>query len=121
MGEEELRHFKGGTDVADYPPFMNAYGNITKILTKVKEAQTPERFTQDFLGTKLGFSGGSARPFVPFAKRLGLLASDGTPTEIYKRFRNTSQSGAAMAEAIKKGYAKLMNETSTRMSSTKRV
>ncbi len=62
--------------MADYPPFMNAYGNITKILAKVKEAQTPDRFTQDFLGTKLGFSGGSATPFIPFAKRLGLLAPD---------------------------------------------
>jgi hypothetical protein len=26
---------------ADYPPFLNAYGNITKILHKIKEAQTP--------------------------------------------------------------------------------
>jgi hypothetical protein len=93
--------------VADYPPFMNAYGNITKILTKVKEAQTPDRFTQDFLGTKLGFSGGSATPFIPFAKRLGLLAPDGTPTELYKRFRNPPQSEAAMAQAIKKGYSTL--------------
>ena len=93
--------------MADYPPFMNAYGNITKILAKVKEAQTPDRFTQDFLGTKLGFSGGGATPFIPFAKRLGLLAPDGTPTELYKRFRNPPQSEAAMAQAIKKGYSTL--------------
>jgi hypothetical protein len=95
------------TVVADYPPFMNAYGNITKILAKVSEAQTPERFTGDFLGTKLGFTGGSATPFIPFAKRLGLLAPDGTPTELYKRFRNPPQSKAAMAQAIRKGYPTL--------------
>jgi hypothetical protein len=93
--------------VADYPPFMNAHGNIIKILTKVKEAQTPERFTVDFLGTKLGFTGGSATPFIAFAKRLGLLAPDGTPTELYKRFRNPPQSEAAVAQAIKKGYPTL--------------
>ncbi|HUY20433.1 MAG TPA: DUF5343 domain-containing protein [Candidatus Binataceae bacterium] len=91
----------------DYPPFMNAYGNIGKILSKIKEAQTPERFTQDYLGTKLGFTGGSATPFIPFAKRLGLLGSDGAPTDLYKRFRNPSQSGFAMAEAIKTGYSAL--------------
>ncbi|MGO9267325.1 MAG: DUF5343 domain-containing protein [Candidatus Binataceae bacterium] len=93
--------------MADYPPFMNAYGNIVKILKKVKEAQTPDRFTGDFLGTKLGFTGGSASPFIPFAKRLGLLAPDGTPTDLYKRFRNPPQSEAAMAQAIRNGYATL--------------
>ena len=93
--------------MADYPPFMNAYGNIVKILAKIKEAQTPERFTGDFLGTKLGFTGGSASPFIPFAKRLGLLAPDGTPTDLYKRFRNPQQSKAAIAQAIKNGYPTL--------------
>lgn len=90
-----------------YPPFMNAYNNIVRILEKVKEAKTPPRFTQDFLESKLGASGGSARPFIPFAKRLGFLSSDGTPTELYKRFRNPSQSGAAVAEALRIGYADL--------------
>jgi hypothetical protein len=93
--------------VADYPPFMNAYGNIVKILSKIKEAQTPERFTGDFLGTKLGFTGGSATPFIPFAKRLGLLAADGAPTDLYKRFRNPPQSEAAIAQAIRNGYPTL--------------
>lgn len=93
--------------MAEYPPFMNAYGLIPKILNKIKEAKTPDRFTQDFLGTKLGFSGGSARAFIPLAKRLGLLASDGSPTDLYKSFRNPEQSGRAIAEAIKTGYADL--------------
>ena len=52
---------------------MNSYGLIPKILNKIKDAKTPPRFTMDFLGTNLGFNSGSARPFVGFAKRLGLL------------------------------------------------
>jgi hypothetical protein len=48
----------------DYPPYMNAYGSVPKILDKIKSAQTPERFTQDFLSTKLGFSGGSNKAFI---------------------------------------------------------
>jgi hypothetical protein len=92
---------------AEYPPFMNGYGVAAKILNKIKEAQTPERFTVDFLSTKLGFNGGTARPFIPLAKRLGLLESDGRPSELYKRFRNPSQSKAAMAAAIQKGYSTL--------------
>jgi hypothetical protein len=66
--------------MADYPPFMNAYGNVPEILDTIKEAKTPDRFITDFLGTNLGFTGGSARPFIPLAKRLGQLGGDGTPT-----------------------------------------
>lgn len=92
---------------AEYPPFMNATGNVSRILNKIKEAATPDRFTYDFLETALGFSGGSARPFIGFAKRIGLLGSDGVPTDLYKRFRNPSESGAAIAAAMKTGYGEL--------------
>lgn len=93
--------------MAEYPPFMNAYGLIPKILNKIKEAKTPARFTVDFLGTNLGFSSGSARAFIPYAKRLGLLSSDGTPSEIYNSFRNPDHSKGAMARSIKTGYNEL--------------
>lgn len=89
---------------AEYPPFMNGYGTVSKILEKIKEAQTPDRFTQDFLSTKLGFPGGTAKPFIPLAKRIGFLESDGKPTDLYKSFRNPTQSRAAMAAAMRKGY-----------------
>ncbi|MGQ0602909.1 MAG: DUF5343 domain-containing protein [Anaerolineales bacterium] len=91
----------------DYPPFMNSYNLVPKILQKMKEAKTPERFTQDYLANTLGFPGGSARPFVSFAKRLGLLSTDGVPTELYHQFRNPDHSKGAMARAMKVGYADL--------------
>ena len=85
--------------MADYPPFMNASGTIPRILDKIKEAKTPARFTQDFLATNLGFPGGSPKAFIPFAKRLGLLSSDGSPTDLYQQFRDPSRSKQAMASA----------------------
>lgn len=88
-------------------PYLQAYGNITKALDKIIEAQTPERFTQDYLGTKLGLTGGGARPVIPYLKRTGFLNTDGSPTDLYKRFRNKSQRGAAAAEAVRRGYARL--------------
>jgi hypothetical protein len=87
-------------------PYLMAYGNITKALDKIIEAQTPERFTIDYLDTKLGLKGGSARPVIPYLKRTGFLNSDGSPTALYKRFRNKDQRGAAAAEALRKGYAR---------------
>ena len=52
--------------MAERIPYVQAYGNITKALGKIREAQTPARFTQDFLETKLAMRGGSARPVIPF-------------------------------------------------------
>lgn len=40
-------------------------------------------------------------------KRIGFVASDGTPTDLYKRFRNPATSGAAVAEAIRSSYKEL--------------
>jgi hypothetical protein len=57
----------GGTGTVSLP-YINAYGNITRALEKIREASTPDRFTQDFLGTKLGLKGGSATPVIPFSQ-----------------------------------------------------
>jgi hypothetical protein len=97
-----------GMKMAESIPYIQAYGNLTKALERIRDAQTPPRFTQDFLETKLNLKGGSARPVIPFLKRTGFLAPDGAPTELYRRFRGTpDQSGAAVAEALKIGYAPL--------------
>lgn len=93
-------------------PYVLVGGTLSKIFEKIKSASVPERFTQDFLSTKLGFKGGNARAVIPFFKRIGFLGTDGAPTELYRRFRNPAQSGAAMAQALRTGFAGLyeMNE-----------
>ncbi len=88
-------------------PYMSAAGSITKILEKIKEAATPEIFSQDFLKTKLGFNGGNYLTFISWAKKCGLLNADGSPSQLYKQFRNPSTSEASMASAIKTGYTEL--------------
>jgi hypothetical protein len=93
--------------MAENPAYVPAYGNVTKVLKKIQTAATPSRFTQDFLATKLNLKGGSPKPVIPFLKRTGFIGSDGVPTELYKRFRNTSERGKAAAEALRKGYNSL--------------
>lgn len=46
-----------------------------------------------------------ARPVIPYLKRAGFLTSDGTPTELYKRFRNSSLRGAAAALGLRNAYS----------------
>jgi hypothetical protein len=60
-------------------PYLNAYGNVTKVLEKIQGAATPDRFSQDFLADTLGMKGGSARPVIPYLKRTGFLGADAPP------------------------------------------
>lgn len=92
------------------PPFMNSTGLIGKIFEKIQQAQVPPRYTQDFQATVLGYGSGSAKPFIPFLKRLGFIQSDGTPTELYTRFRNADSSGIAMAEAMRLGFSDIFRK-----------
>src|SRR3954463_14271014 len=89
-------------------PYLHAYGNIGKALEKIKVAGLPsDRFSQDFLEKTLGMTGGGSRPVLPFLKRTGFLSADGTPTDLYKEFRNPERSGGAAAKALRIGYARL--------------
>ncbi|OHD05053.1 DUF5343 domain-containing protein [Sphingopyxis sp. RIFCSPHIGHO2_12_FULL_65_19] len=92
------------------PPFINSTGLIGKIFEKIQQAKVPPRYTQDFQATVLGYGSGSARPFIPFLKRLNFIQSDGTPTDLYTRFRNADSSGAAMAEAMRIGFADIFQK-----------
>lgn len=90
-----------------HPPYMNSTGLIPKIFGKIAEAQRPERFTTDYLTNVLGYGSGSGRPVIPLLKRLGFLQADGTPTQLYARFRNPSERAAAMLEGLKTAYSDL--------------
>ncbi|WP_156630057.1 DUF5343 domain-containing protein [Methylobacterium sp. Leaf112] len=92
------------------PPFINSTGLIGKIFEKIQQAKVPPRYTLDFQATILGYGSGSAKPFIPFLKRLGFIQSDGTPTELYTRFRNADSSGAAMAEAMRQGFSDIFQK-----------
>jgi len=86
-------------------PYMTVPGTLSKILDKIKTAATPDNFNQDFLANTLGFKGGNYRTFIPWAKKIGLINSDGTPSALYKQFRNPTTSKASLGEGLKKGYA----------------
>lgn len=88
-------------------PYVQAHSNISKVLEKIKNASLPPRFTQDYLATKLGIKSSAAKPVIPFLKRIGFLGSDGVPTDLYKAFRNSVESGRAAAEGLRIGYREI--------------
>jgi Family of unknown function (DUF5343) len=90
-------------------PYMALPSAIPKILTKIEEAKRPERFTQDYLETMLGFSGGNHRAFLPMLKRMGFLDQDGTPTKLYDQYRNTDTQAVALAEGVRNAYSEIFD------------
>jgi len=85
-------------------PYVTTVGTLERLLEKIKTASVPDRFTQDFLATKLAMKGGTANSMIPFLKKMGFLGSDGTPTALYREFRNPGKSGVSIAKAFRKLY-----------------
>lgn len=98
--------------MADNLPYSTSVGTLEKMLEKIKTASVPDRFTQDFVNTKLAMKGGTANACIPFLKKMGFVGTDGTPTELYKEFRNPKKSRSAVGKAFKHVYSRLyeMNE-----------
>lgn len=88
-------------------PYLVSATSLKNALDRIRTAATPERVTVDFVSAKLLIKGGSGGVIPPFLKKIGLVASDGTPTELYKKFRNEASSGTAIAAAVKFGYKEL--------------
>jgi hypothetical protein len=88
-------------------PYVTATGNVEKALKGIKTAATPDAVSQDFVKTILGIKGGSGNQMTAYLKKIGFAAPDGTPTDVYKKFRNGATEGWAAAQALKAGYAPL--------------
>src|ERR1700731_2059302 len=88
-------------------PYLASPGSIKTALERIRDAATPDRVTQDFITTKLQIKGGTGLAVLPYLKKIGFVGTDGAPTDLYKRFRNSATAGAAVAQAIRTGYREL--------------
>lgn len=89
-------------------PYLSSPGSIKSALARIRSASTPDRVTNDFVSTILQIKGGTGASIPPYLKRIGFVASDGSPTDLYRRFRNPASGGTAVADAIKIGYKELL-------------
>ena len=94
--------------------YLPAIGNLTRIMATIVEGAAPATFTQAHL-KGIGFRSSNDRALIPLLKTLGFLASDGTPTERYRAYRDRSRSEKVMGEAVLEAYQDLftINETPT--------
>src|SRR5262245_38499657 len=88
-------------------PYVTAPGNIDRALKGIKSAATPPTVSQDFVKTILKIPGGSGNQLTSYLRKIGFAGNDGTPTDLYKAFRNPTTEGKAAAEALKIAYKAL--------------
>jgi len=92
-------------------PYIPASGTLKKALDRLVEASRPDKFNYDFLENVLKLKGGSARAAVPILKRTGFLSSDGSPTDLYARFRTEGGRGAAALQALRIGFPEIFKRS----------
>lgn len=92
-------------------PYLTASGTLKKAMDKLIEAQRPERFSVDFLENVLKLSGGGARATIPIFKKMGFLSSDGSPTDLYAKFRTESGRGAAALQGLKNAFQEIFRKS----------
>lgn len=98
---KKLREIKGNLAYTVYP---NAF---KKALEGIISEERPDRFSSDFLGTILKVTGGSARPIGPMLKKMQFISSDGTPTDLYSKFKSDSARGQAALDGLRNAYGEM--------------
>jgi hypothetical protein len=83
---------------------MGSVKNLDAILTQIRRAAVPPKFTYEFL-KGLGFPSSNDRPIIPLMKALGLLDEQGVPRDRYRHFKDESQWRRILAEGIREAYA----------------
>ena len=101
--------------------YLTSVKNLDGILTAIRTAQAPDKFTYAFLKS-LEYKSSSDRLSVGVLRALGFLDDGGKPTDRYFRYLDQTQSARVLAEGIRDAYADLFQvNTSAQLMSKKDV
>ncbi len=95
--------------MTEYPPYVDAYGQLKDLFDKIKEAAVPPKFNRDFLQNILGLKSSSFQPMIPFLKKLNFIDEANVPTTNYTAYRDDTQSEGIMADQIKQAYSTIFS------------
>ena len=86
--------------------YLQTTKNVDAFFTALLSAEAPDRFTQKFL-VDLGFKSTNDRLYIRLLKSLGLIDSNGAPTQEYYNFLDQTQAKQVLAERIRDAYSDL--------------
>lgn len=86
--------------------YVVAHGRLSKFLQAIQGAGVPDRVTVELLKS-FGFSSSNDRGIIRVMKAIGFLDSHGSPTSLYKRYRDKTMGRRVLAEALRTAYSDL--------------
>lgn len=97
----ERREIPGGV------PYSTSPGVFKTALERMVTAERPDKFSGDFMATVLKIRGGSSRPVPPLLKKMGFISSDGTPADLYSKFKTDSGRSQAAYEGLRSAFGEV--------------
>lgn len=91
--------------MADFVNTQNT-GNLIEIIKAIPTRGIPPKFSIEYLSS-LGYTSSNDRPIANVFKFIGLVNSNGTPTEYYQKMRHQAESGIVLAAMIRQAYSDL--------------
>ena len=99
--QRQQREIKGNL------PYISSPTYIKRVLDAAYSAERPENFSKNWINKVLNIQGGPTGSVPNFLKKVGFVASDGSPTERYSRFKTESGRPQAVFEGLKHAYSEL--------------
>lgn len=87
-------------------PYSTATGTIPKILAKIQTVGQPSKVDKTWMSS-IGFTKTSEQRMVAILKFIGFADKDGTPTDLWTRFRSNKTGKKVLGTAIQNAYADL--------------
>jgi len=87
-------------------PYSTATGTIQKILSKIQSVGQPTKLDNNWMSS-IGFTKSSEQRMVGILKFLGFAEKNGTPTDLWSRFRSNKTGKQVLGNAIEQAYSDL--------------
>lgn len=94
--------------MADNYPYHVNTANVKKFLDHIQSAGVPAKVTFQYI-TSVGFKSKNDRAILTVLKFIRFLDNSGVPTELWRAYRNKSQSQKVLAGALRKAYSTLFD------------
>jgi len=91
--------------MADFP-YILVTGSLKRFFGHIQSAGVPTKVVTSYL-LKVGFKSTNDRPIISVLKFIGFINGEGTPTDRWIAYRNRTEAGRVMAEAVRVAYSDL--------------
>lgn len=100
----EAREIKGNL------PYTASPGSVKSVMDAIVKAERPDKLSNTYMETVFGLSGGGARSVPPILKKMGFLQSDGSPTDLYSKFKTDSGRSQATLTGLKQAFPEIFRK-----------